>query len=511
MSGTASRYIGGVPYAPGMGVGRYPNAASLLSAPGPRSAGSFTPASLVDASGIAVNPQAGAVRAAGGEGGGNSNLLLAAALGLLGYAPDAYSAVRDLVGGSPQQSFPADPTPLSDGGGSNAPQYVQDAQDMMHRDGLGFSPYPIPQGVPPEVFNAQEFMHSDPGAFLGTPGPGGSLAPVDGFTAMGAAPGDFVSTSAPAPAQPSSGVQGGSFSAFNNPLGLPPEFMGTDPNALGSVGGYDVLASAAYLPAAIIGRGSQTLAKRGGEMGATIGSAAGGIIGGVVGGPVGAGVGALAGGAIGGQIGPNPTIGRNFSAIGTFDGAGNPVFGSAGGDNGGDASGALGFANDFGRNLLARAGQQGFSFNPNMAGAQFRVGGYDNFSRTGQTEGGFFYTPDTAGGSPENYALRPGGGLEAYSPQQQGALTDAVLADLAARDVFIPQGSTSNRGLDYYGATQGAGLGWYGFGDPFSQMLYDRQANVGGWTGGAMDRQFANDQMMVMRDAGYAMQADGGA
>ena len=96
-----------------------------------------------------------------------------------------------------------------------------------------------------------------------------------------------------------------------------------------------------------------------------------------------------------------------------------------------------------------------------MAGANIVVGGYDNFSRRSETPGGFFYLPTTnTGGSPENWALRPSGDTEAYSPEQASAFTRNVLADLSARQVFTPTGQGA--GLDYYNSISGAPLGAYG-------------------------------------------------
>jgi hypothetical protein len=213
-----------------------------------------------------------------------------------------------------------------------------------------------------------------------------------------------------------------------------------------------------------------------------------------VAGPVGAAVGTIAGGAIGGQIGPAPTIGRNFSSIGTIGGDGNIYWGNSGGDNGGTGADASGFSNWFGQNLLQQAGQQGLAFNPNMAGAQFRVGGYDNFSRGGPSPaGGYFYTPDAVGGSPENYALRPSDDWAsgAFTGDQANAFTTSVLGDLTARGVFTQPGATQP-GMDYWNQSQGTPLGWYGSptgaysqtqfgGGDFNSILGDRQNAITGW------------------------------
>jgi hypothetical protein len=229
--------------------------------------------------------------------------------------------------------------------------------------------------------------------------------------------------------------------------------------------------------------------------------AAGALAGAFGGGMIGAGAGS--------QIGPQPTIGSNFGATGTFGADGNIAWGGFGGDNGGDAAEAQGFANGFGQNLLAMAARQGLAFNPNMAGLQFNIGGYDNFSRSGLTSGGFFYDP-LRGGSPENYALRPNPGLDAYSPGQQGAFTNAVLADMTARNVFTAPGAGGGFGMDSYQQTLGAPLGFYGaqtYGQmdvpTFGQSLAQRQGEVGGWLAGQAAQQQAQQQAQAALGANF--------
>jgi hypothetical protein len=536
MSGTASRYIGGVPYGPAMGVGRYPTRPSVVSAPGPRNQGGGTlavPPAATNGVGIALDPSAGRVQpvfggagnVGGGGGGGDmggQNMLLAAALGLLPYVPDAIDWISRQFASDPpaaaaQQQFPDDPTPLSDGvtptdvvpGGLDAgtftgPGGVQIPNAALGGFGTNWD----------NVFEPGWQVIDDPASLeqllrpIETPAAPGA---TDGFQAMGATPDEFASVSARGPGAVGAGPGditgwGAPGTTFNNPLSLPAGAVTTTPGALGTVAGYDVLANAAYLPAAVIGYGSQSLAKPGGEMGATIGAGAGTLIGSIVGGPWGAALGALAGGGIGGQIGAAPTIGRNFAGTGTFNADGSLAWGGFGGDNGGGADAAQGFANQFGQNLLAQAAQQGLAFNPNMAGVQFNVGGFDNFSRVGSTPGGFFYDP-YRGGSPENYALRPNPGMDPYSAQQGNTLAQAALADLAARGVFT-QGGQPQPGMDYYQQTIGAPLGGYGamtFGGndipDFGQMLAMRQGDIGGWMAGAQQRQTNDAAMQQYADA----------
>lgn len=509
MSGTASRYIGGVPYGPAMGVGRTNVRAVSPTAPLPVDTGVGTvtiprPAPAVtDGMGIAVNPATGMITPVGGGGGGSgmTNLLLAAGLGLLPYAPDAINWLSNQLGGTPANAAtpgtvtqeplpPVDRPAPQTGGGADIP-FVDAGGEIVGNQGSFVGPggVPVPNAAldglainPDRVF--------EPGWVVDQQATQGLLdaPPVDGFDQMGVSPGEFASVSAPAQAAPGDITGWGQpGTLFNNPLGLGAEAVTTAPGALGSVGGFDVLANAAYIPAGIIAHGSQTLAKPGGEMGAQIGAGIGTLIGTVVGGPWGAALGALAGGGIGGQIGAAPTIGTNFGATGTFNPDGTLSFGGFGGDNGGDAATAQGFADWFGSNLLQQAGQQGLQFNPNMAGVDFNIGGFGNFSRIGTTPGGFFFDP-MRGASPENYALRPGGFSSAFSPQQANEFTTAVLADLAARDVFTAGGQ--GRGRDFYNSTLGAPLDWYSYGGEgsaapgtFGDILAQRQSAIGGWLG----------------------------
>lgn len=464
MSGTASRYIGGVPYGPGMGVGRYPNAASLMQDFAPTFQGtSVRP--VTDAAGAAVNPLAGLVQEVPAMGLGN--MLLSAALGVAPYAGDIASAAERLFSPGQQPSLEAiDPTPLSD-----IPPAVQRFTPNWAPTALdAIDPTPLTD-IPPPSTNA-------PAAPSGSP--------------QGAPP-----------------VQGGSF------LGLPVE-SGLE-GSLGTLGGYDVFTSGLSAGAGLAGGfAGGTLARRGSEGNASIGGTLGATIGGLIGGPIApitAFLGGLAGAGIGGQIGPRPTIGANFSTTAQFNPDGSLAFRGFGGDNGGTVADAQGFASGFGNNLLTAAAAQGLRFNPNMAGVQFNIGGFDNPSRTGTAPGGYFYDP-YLGGSPENYALRPNPGMDAYSPMQEGAFTNAVLADLAARDVFTPTGQ--GRGMDFYQSSLGAPLGGYGYTtfqnggftgmDGFGDILAQRQAEIGGWQAGAQQRAAENAQMIADRDAGYAAQ-----
>lgn len=196
--------------------------------------------------------------------------------------------------------------------------------------------------------------------------------------------------------------------------------------ALGSVGAVAVPAAAT----AILAKGAQTLAKPGGEVGAGVGSAAGAALGTAIMPGFGTALGALLGGIAGGQIGPNPTVGPNFGALGTFDEQGNLRLSHQGGDNGGNAEQALALGGGLAEALPQYAAARGLVFNPRAAGEQITLGGY------GQR--GMFYSPTGSTPSPEVHA--------AFSRDPEAYL-NIVLGDLAARGIYVPQGTT-----DYEGA-----------------------------------------------------------
>jgi hypothetical protein len=513
MSGTASRYIGGLLYGPAMGVGRYNSRAVAPSAPLPvdTGTGQITPTGPVrppetDGTGIAINPDTGTIRPVGGTGGGGlggmENLLLLTALGALPYLPQAVDWIGNQLGGSPA---PTEVAPMLPGVPANVPPEVAAAHELGHTFGVDGPPpnqpasqpagpmqggvMPIP-GLPIEIAAAHELGH--------TFGVGGV---ADGFGQMGVSPGDFASVSAPAGGAAAPGA------GWNTlPQALPDDWLAGSLGETPIVGG-DLATGLGGLAGGTIGSLISSQAFQNSDrpyagVGQQAGSALGGIgAGALIGsafGPVGAAFGALAGslvggmagGAAGGAIGPEATVGRNFAGTGTFNPDGTLSFGGFGGDNGGTAAGAEAFANQFGQNLLAQAAQQGLRFNPNMAGVQFNIGGYDNPTRGGVAPGGYFYDP-MMGGSPENYALRPNAGMNPYSGEQANAFTQAVLADLAARDVFTASGQ--GRGRDFYNSTLGADLGGYGYNtfgpngfsglSGFGDLLSQRQSAIGGWLG----------------------------
>jgi len=496
MTGTASRYIGGVPYDPSRSVGRYPNRASILSGPTTRDYGGGTviPAAT-DGTGIALNPENGAVRSAGvdGVGGGGNALLLSALLGALSYAPDAYNALRDLFGPSEAQAQTAPQ------GGGDAPVGGGTAAGGAYVSGDLGAGASFPTGsrfvtgpagkvvdLPPGAVQGIDGMVDLPNggfydatSYLDLPGNTSSLpmAPVEGLDFV---PGDGGSLMAP-----TDGVTVGSTPAdssvnWSNPFGIRTGLEDT----LGSVGGVDLATGIANMGAGLAGAyAARGLAGRSPErqMGATIGSTLGGIVGSLLG-PAGTFAGAAGGGMIGGQIGAQPTIGRNFAGVGTFGGDGGLSWGQMGGDNGGNADDALAAANWFTPALNALAQQYGYAFNPNAAGAQIRIGGYNNFDRNMPGVGGFFYDMAAPGGqfggSPERYTLRPDqstyswGGNSAFD--RGDVFTQNVLADLVARNVYTPGGAAA----DYYGGN--ADYGFYNPADPFGTNLAQRQAIIGG-------------------------------
>ena len=527
MSGSiASRYIGGVPYGPGRSVGLYPNSASAGTDPGVTANLPVLQARPVDTSGMVVPASGGVVQASGGDGGGGgSNLLASLLLGALSYGPDVYNYVAKQLSDEPAAATAADPGAnitalgerLSNSGQDVAMARALDqagittgpATDWIRNGGSWYDAFEpgslqqvpggaervldAPMGDPAFAVQPQSFYGGDPNT-LGAAGGGADLAGVTG-------------------------------ASTTNWAGVPLEATQVSDMGLGSVGGMDLATSLAYVPAAVFGRGTSSFAKPGGELGGQIGSALGGVLGGVIGGPWGAAAGTIAGGAIGGQIGPNPTIGGNFSSIGTFDGSGGLNWGNAGGDNGADGSDASSFANWFAPTLQQQAAAQGYGFNPNMAGAQIRVGGYDNPSRSMQAPGGYFYDITNQGGSfggdPDRYALRPSSDFanDAYSPTQANAFTTNVLADLIARGVYT-QGGQAGPDQGYLGSTLGANYGWYGApggdynaaeygGGAFNNILSGRQGAVQGWQAGAQQRQNNYQASMDQAAQAQAMTTNG--
>ena len=498
MSGTASRYIGGVPYDPSRSVGRYPNRASILSGPTQRDygGGQVIPAAT-DGTGIALNPANGAVTSAGVDGVGGNAMLLSALLGALSYAPDAYNALRDLFGPQQAQAQTAPQGGAQQGGNDfgYAPSGVNGA--FVSGDLPAGTAFPnnsrfvtgpsgkivdLPQGAVQSIDGIVDlpdgtFFDATSHLDLGGPSSNLPLAPVEGLDFV---PGDGGSLMAPTDGVTVGSTPADSGTSWTNPFGIRTGLEDT----LGSVGGVDLATGIANMGAGLAGAyAARGLAGRSPErqMGATIGSTLGGIVGSLLG-PAGTFAGAAGGGMIGGQIGAQPTIGRNFAGVGTFTGDGGLSWGQFGGDNGGNAQDAQGAAAWFTPALSDLAQQYGYAFNPNAAGAQIRIGGYNNFDRNMPGVGGFFYDMAAPGGqfggSPERYTLRPDqstygwGGSSAFD--RGDIFTQNVLADLVARNVFTPGGQAA----DYYGGN--ADYGFYNSADPFSTNLAQRQAVIGG-------------------------------
>jgi hypothetical protein len=534
MSGSiASRYIGGVPYGPSMGVSRYaPQAANLppaspIAQPPPTSV--TPPAPDVTLPGGGVAPGTGSISSVGGAGGGGGmNLLslLPMALGALGYLPEAYNAVERLLGGGeeelplPPEFLTEEQAILANGGfGGAVPTFTPSfdfasgtfgplgspvrtgfalAEDMAS-GGMGAVPDWLAQGrIMPEGVTVDPVASAallegvpEPMYAFGADPRFAAAGGADGFGALGATEDAFRSVSAPT---------GALSSLTDDPFyGM----LGTDP-----IFGTDLATGIAGLGGGLVGglMSSQVpWARQGyGAIGQQVGSAAGGIgAGALMGsafGPIGTLFGAFGGALMGGlggagagsQIGPAPTIGRNFSGFGSFDPTGNIGWAGFGGDNGGTGADAQGFGDWFTQALAQEAASRGYAFNPAAAGTSIRVGGYDNFSRRGETPGGYFYdlaAPGaTFGGSPENYALRPGGLLSgggiagwdggAFGPQQANAFTTNVLADLVARGVYAPAGQ-SGPDLGQIAGTFGADYGFYTPGASFEDALAARNWYIG--------------------------------
>lgn len=542
MSGTiASRYIAGVPYGPERSVGRYPMRASVGTTPGVVDVPSVgvVPPGVGSGSGV-VAPQVSAGGAGGGgSGGGNEMNLLLMAAGLLPYLPQAVDYIGGLFGGgeelpAPPEFFTEDQL-ISSGvrdaaPGGAWPTITPSIDALAQVGGVGLDP-----AVARGIALAEDFAGATPTNWAATNGlPAGweatptpdsmltpidfSAAPVDGFGAAQTQYGGLSSTALP---------EGGALAASTDPLygtlGETPLFGGDLATGIaglggGALGGW-ISAQNPWTREGYGGVGQQAGAGLGGIGG---GMAAGAMMGAGLG-PLGMFAGALggaflggqAGGGIGSQIGPQPTIGRNFSTIGTFGGDGNIYWGQGGGDNGGTADDANAFSNWFGQNLLQQAAAQGLAFNPNMEGVQFNVGGYDQWNRNPSLGGvgGFFYDP-YLGGSPENYALRPMGetfgglGGPGFSPDQAfgadmtGAFTNNVLADLTARGVFTQAGA-AQPGRDFYQSTWGADLGSYAPGMSFQDAFGQRQGAIGGWQAGADLRAQAAQQQAANLDLLY--------
>jgi hypothetical protein len=518
---TASRYIGGIPHNPTMRTGRYPNVASVGAMPGVTtlSGGAWRVPTGGDGQAVRVMPGASTLGASSGGGngavGGNAlGALLGGGLGLLQYLPDAYDA---LFGGTPPGGedlpLPPDQMPPPEIPSGATPYGMSDQFGQMW-------------GVPVPGQNGLHSLWDTQGRSLGSID---MMEGADDFGDLGAFDPDLMGGESLGAlgGVPAAAGWGGAIDAaggFTNAVQagtLPTDFGLT--GSLGSLPAYgDValnLANAAgaaggsWMASGAFKNSDRPYAQIGQQVGSAVGAAAGQILIPVpiLGAMAGAAIGGALGGGAGSIPGPAPTIGRNFSSIGTFGGDGGIHWGNSGGDNGAGAEDADPFARWLGGDLFRQAGAQGLAFNPNMAGAQFRVGGYDNFSRSATTPGGFFYTPD-AGGSPENYALRPSSDFynDAYSPGQATSFSRNVLADLTARGVFTQAGQ-QGPGLDFWNASQGAPLGWYGNEGPetysaieyggtggFDNILAGRRGAIEGWQNQQQEQQ--------QREATYAQQ-----
>lgn len=236
-----------------------------------------------------------------------------------------------------------------------------------------------------------------------------------------------------------------------------------------SGGAMDALgtASSMAIPAlasAIFAKGAQTLAKPGGEVGAAAGSAAGAAAGTAVFPGLGTAVGALLGGIAGGQIGPNPSVGGNFSAVGTLQPGGTVDFTGFGGGKGGTEEMARDFASTFAAGLPELLRQRGLEVNPAAVGQPLSVGYFGGGPRTGGRSGAF-YVPSGQAGSPENFAAF-------FNDPDRYA--NFVLADMTARNLVRPVGSEDTNIYDVAGSQgQVAGI-FKGFGPTTYEGFLDR-------------------------------------
>ena len=500
MSGNiASRYIGGVPYGPGRSVGLYPNVASAGTTPGVTANLPVVQQRPVDTSGM-VTPISSGGRAAttaatggGSTGGGSGNLLASLLLGALSYGPDAYKFI--------ERQFSEDPQAVA--GGEVGPNLSalyergystgQDIAMARALDQAGITSGPATDWIGSGGNYTGAF---EPGTLQAVPGGAERIldAPM-GDPGFATNPSSFYGVD-PATLGEAANVGASGITAAQaadplyGTLGESPLFGGDLATGLAGAGG----GALGGLIAAQAPWTRQGYGAIGSQAGSAIGGVAAGAAIGSFAGPIGTAFGALggallggwAGGAGGSQMGPAPTIGGNFSSIGTFDGSGGLNWGNAGGDNGADGNDATSFANWFAPQLQQQAAQQGYGFNPNMGGAQIRVGGYDNPSRSGQAPaGGYFYDITNAGGGfggdPDRYALRSSDQFanNPYSPDQASAFTQNVLADLIARGVYT-QGGQPGQDQAYLGSTLGANYGWYGApGDLYSQTEYGGTGGFG--------------------------------
>lgn len=442
MSGSFSpRYQVGQFYDPSMRAGTYGRMPNVGRAPsgGVSPDLGVTPVATIDANGIAVRPGAGVVTAAGGDGGGGGmEMMLASALGLLPYVPDAVDLVGRLTGVGGEEALPLPPEFLTEEQAAALNGGPQQAAGMSAAYGVPVVPFGgaqfgyVPAGSSPWSPAGGEGIFWDPtgaASNLGgvTPSVGGEAA-----AGLGAAPAADASAGfAAAPVDAAAaGVGSGAIGAGMTDLLADIGVTGS----LGSIGGFDIGgglldAGAGYLgslmsrdAALSLGGGTEN-AGYGQAIGSTIGGIAGSVIP-VIGTLVGSALGGLIGGGVGGQIGPPPTVGPNYGALGTFNANGGIDFGGFGADNGGDPADAQALGGYLSQALPAYAQQRGLMFNPNAAGYEISVGGYG--------DRGMFYLPGTSP-SPEVHA--------AFS-RDPDAYMNIALGDLAARGVYVPQGTT---------------------------------------------------------------------
>lgn len=525
MSGSlAARYIAGLPYDPSMGVGQYARAPRAPApSPGVVQGGALR---LTDATGQAVRvPDAAATLGMGGAdvAAGGGDMLLAAALGLLPYLPDAYNAIDGMVNPPAQQAQ-----------GIGQPTGAWPAATPSFDAYRAATPGPLVDPVREGIALAEDMAGAAPTDFYAN---GGALP--EGWRVLDTNPALLEPVGSGAPANAGGASGGAAEGATPGPGGSwnPLEGQGYDFGLTGSLGelpgiGDIATAGADFLGGAAGYYGSQGVVNSrnpNSGYGHQIGSTIGGIIGSFIPVPfLGTAVGSMMGGALGASIGDGmgapPTIGRNFSSLGTFTGEGGLSWGNSGGDNGASAADADPFANWFSGELSRQAAAQGLGFNPNMAGAQIRVGGYDNFSRSHTSPaGGYFYDITSQGGqfggSPENYAARPADdwATGAYTPDQARDFATYVLADLTARNVYTPGGAAIGGQGDLAG-TLGADYGYYGSaggdysrigygGGDFNSLLGARQSAIQGYIG---QQQQANALQAAIDNTAFGWGADTG-
>lgn len=468
MSGSFSpRYQVGQFYDPAMRSGQYarmPGGGRAPSAPGAAPDMGVRPVPGIDASGVAVRPGAGVVTAAGtgtgDAGGGMDAMILASALGLLPYVPDAINLVGRLAGGGAEEALPLPPEFLTEEQAAalnGAPTVGAPITSGMYPAGAALpagqqfitgpsgQAFTLPAGAVMDIDGIVQLPDGsflDATSWLDLPGAGSNLplAPIEsGIVAPnsltelaggGVSGAEMTSVAAPTGGAPVGIPAGAVGDPFYGSLGDMPSFLGGGDFATGlaglgggTVGGL-ISAQAPWTREGYGAIGQQAGSAAGGiAAGAAMGSAFG-PIGTFFGALGGAFLGGMAGGGAGSMIGPPPTVGPNYGALGRFNAQGGIDFIGFGADNGGDPADAQALGGYLSQALPAYAQQRGLMFNPMAAGYEISAGGYG--------DRGMFYLPGTSP-SPEVHA--------AFS-RDPNAYLNIALGDLAARGVYVPQGTT---------------------------------------------------------------------